>query len=299
MKNKKTLGCIFCLLAALVWGLSFVAQSVGNSMGPFTFNAARSIVAFAALLPFAIYATKKQAKKQNESLKTAYANLFKAGIPCSICFVLAENFQQYAFNFIESGRVGFITAFYMIFVPVMSVIMGKKVKANAWIGVLLGLLGLYFLSVKQGSFAAGKGELIAFACSFFFAVHIMVIDRTCQTVNPIALNCFQFLVSSVVTSALMLLFEKPEIYQIKQGLLPIIYTGLFSCGLGYTFQMFGQKYANPTAASLLLCFESVFSVIFGRLILKENLGARSLAGCAIMFNGIILTQIEFKRRKQK
>ena len=291
-KNKKFLGPFYCLMASLVWGSSFVAQSVGGAMGTFTFNVARTVVGFFTLLPFAIIFVRKDLKKSGEKAKPVIKKTVIASLCCGLCYCIAENLQQYAFNFIESGKIGFITAFYMIFVPIFSIIMRKKVGLNAWIGVAFGIAGLYFLSIKPGSFTFGKGEIITLGCALFFTFHILTIDRFAGEVNGIALSCGQFLVAFILTLPFMLAFEEPTTAQIKAGLIPILYAGCCSCGIGYTCQILGQKYSSPTAASILMSFESVFSVIFGFLILHETLDSRAIIGCVLMFVGIILTQIK-------
>ncbi len=179
----------------------------------------------------------------------------------------------------------------MVLVPVIGIFLKQKAKFNIWIGVACGVVGLYFLSIPKGDFSIGKGELITIVCSVAFAVHILVIDYFCKKVNNIALSCAQFFVAGTASIVLMFIFEEPKMDEIIGAAVPILYAGVMSCGVAFTAQIFGQKYTEPAVASLLLCLESVFAVLFGWLLLKETLSTRELLGCAIMFVAIVLTQV--------
>lgn len=194
----------------------------------------------------------------------------------------------------------------MVLVPIAGIFMKQKLRLNIWLGVGLGVVGLYLLSVPAGGFSIGSGELIAIGGAFAFAAHILVIDHFCKKVNNIALSCAQFFVAGTLSIICMLIFEEPNFEAIKGAGMEIAYAGIMSCGVAFTAQIFGQKYSNPTVASILLCLESVFAVIFGLLILNDKLDSRETIGCVIMFTAIILTQIPaevfakiFKKKPEK
>jgi len=276
-----------------VWGLSFVAQSEGASIGTFTFNGIRTLIGGIVLIPLVAVSFKMENKKLpvNEKKKFPLKDVVIGGICCGIPLFIGGNLQQHAFNYLYVGKVGFITALYMVIVPLFGIFLKRKLKINIWVGVALGVVGLYFLSVKKGDFSVGTGELVTILCSFAFAAHILVIDYFCKKVNNIALSCAQFFFAGTVSVICMLIFEEPKIDEIMGAAVPLLYAGIMSCGVAFTAQIFGQKYANPTVASVLLCLESVFSVLFGWLLLDQKLDVRGYAGCIIMFIAVILTQL--------
>lgn len=245
------------------------------------------------LIPLVIISFKKENSKlpAGERRKFPFKDVLIGGICCGIPLFVGGNLQQHAFNYIEVGKVGFITALYMVLVPVIGIFLKQKAKLNVWIGVVLGVVGLYFISIPEGNFTIGKGELITIACSFAFAVHILVIDHFCKKVNNIALSCAQFFVAGALSIICMFIFEEPKTEEIIGASAPILYAGIMSCGVAFTAQIFGQKYAEPAVASILLCMESVFAVLFGWLLLHEQLSSRELIGCAIMFTAIVFTQL--------
>ena len=276
-----------------MWGLSFVAQSEGASIGTFTFNGIRTLIGGIVLIPLVAVSFKMENKKLpvNEKKKFPLKDVVIGGICCGIPLFIGGNLQQHAFNYLYVGKVGFITALYMVIVPLFGIFLKRKLKINIWVGVALGVVGLYFLSVKKGDFSVGTGELVTILCSFAFAAHILVIDYFCKKVNNIALSCAQFFFAGTVSVICMLIFEEPKIDEIMGAAVPLLYAGIMSCGVAFTAQIFGQKYANPTVASVLLCLESVFSVLFGWLLLDQKLDVRGYAGCIIMFIAVILTQL--------
>ena len=245
------------------------------------------------LIPLVALSVKKENSHlpAEEKKKFPIKDVIIGGVYCGIPLFIGGNLQQHAFNYIEVGKVGFITALYMVLVPVIGIFLKQKAKFNIWIGVALGVVGLYFLSIPKGNFAIGKGELITVLCSFAFAAHILVIDHFCKKVNNIALSCAQFFVAGTVSVICMFIFEEPKLDEIMGAAVPILYAGVMSCGVAFTAQIFGQKYTEPAVASLLLCLESVFAVLFGWLLLKEQLSSRELFGCAVMFIAIVFTQM--------
>lgn len=304
IKKEKILGPFYCILAAVVWGLSFVAQSEGASIGTFTFNGLRTVLGGIVLLPLVAFSHKKENSKlsQSDKKKFPFKDVLIGGICCGIPLFIGGNLQQEAFNYLYVGKVGFITALYMVIVPFFGIFLKRKLKINIWAGVALGVVGLYFLSVKPGDFSVGKGEFVTILCSIAFAAHILVIDYFCNKVNSIALSCAQFFVAGLLSVICMFIFEEPKINEIMSAWLPLAYAGIGSCGIAFTAQIFGQKYTNPTVASVLLCLESVFSVIFGWLLLDQRLDSRGYIGCAVMFTAVILTQLpqewfDFKKKR--
>lgn len=294
IKKEKILGPFFCILAAVVWGLSFVAQSEGANIGTFTFNALRMLLGGIVLLPFAFISVLNDKKRlpDDEEKKIPVKEILIGSFCCAIPFFIGCNLQQHAFFLgLETGKVGFITALYMVLVPVAGIFLKRKLRFNIWIGVALGLIGLYIISVPAGGFSIGSGELITICGAFAFAAHILVIDHFCKKVNNIALSCVQYLIAGAVSAIFMFIFEEPSIEAIKGAGIEILYAGIMSCGVAFTAQIFGQKYTEPAVASLLLCLESVFAVLFGWLLLKQMLSARELLGCLIMFVAIVFTQV--------
>lgn len=298
MKKEKLLGPSFCVTAALIWGLSFVAQSVGKGVGTLTFTAVRMIIGGLVMIPFVVLEYKKKNKNSAEKIPFDFKGVLIGGGVCGTVLFVSANLQQEAFNYLEAGKVGFITALYMILVPVFGLILKQRPKFNVWIGVVIGIVGLYFICMQKSSLALGRGEFITILCAIGFAIHILVIDHFCTKVDTIALSCTQYLVAGIFSAIFMFIFEEPNINDIMGQTIPILYCGIGSCSLAFTFQIYGQKYAEPAVASLLLCLESVFSVIAGWIILDQALNARTVMGCVIMFIGIIFTQISFDSFKK-
>lgn len=293
--KNKFIGPLTLITAAMIWGLSFVAQSEGmNYIGAFTYNGIRMMIGAAVLLPFVIINRKKDKKNQplNKSkykVKSKIAGIALVGL----CLFVGSTFQQLAFNYTEVGKVGFITALYMIFVPIIGLFMKKRPPITVWIGIILGLAGLYFICVGGSSeFRMGKGELLTLLCAIAYAFHIIIIDRFASDIDAIELSCGQFFITGVISCVLMFIFEEPDINSIGQAMIPILYSGIMSSGVGFTFQIIGQKRTDPTIAAMLLCLESVFSVLFAFIIPPhEKLLPIEYAGCAIIFVGIIIAQI--------
>lgn len=302
IKKAKFLGPFYCILAAVVWGLSFVAQSEGANIGTFTFNGLRTILGGIVLVPLVVFSHINENKKlpAAEKKKFQFKEVLIGGVCCGLALFAGGNLQQHAFFLdLGPGKVGFITALYMVLVPVAGIFMKRKLSFNIWLGVLLGVCGLYLLSIPSGNFTIGKGELVAICGAFAFAAHILVVDYFCKKVNNMALSCAQFFVAGILSIICMFIFEEPNFEAIKGAGVEIAYAGVMSCGVAFTAQIFGQKYSNPTVASVLLCLESVFAVIFGWLLLNDKLGGREAVGCVIMFIAIMLTQIPVKSKSRQ
>lgn len=301
-KKTKILGPILLVSAAMIWGLSFVAQKQGMEfVEGFTFNGIRCLIGGIVLLPIILFRSLKNpvklppAEKKASRKESLKGILIVGGMLC-----IGSNLQQFAFGYIEPGKVGFITALYMLLVPLISFILYKKKQPfTTWVGVILGVGGLYMICMGgSSSFSLGKGELLALLCSIAFALHIIVIDKYAATIDCIVLSCGQYMVTGVISCILMFIFEKPDIGNIMHAAVPILYAGIMSCSCAFTFQIIGQKYTEPTLASMLLCLESVFSVIFSFLILGERMTTIEYIGCAVMFTAIIIAQLPAKKKAQ-
>lgn len=298
MKNLQIRNSLILLLTALIWGVAFVAQSVGmDYVGPFTFNAVRSLIGGIVLLPcIALLKKINPSEKKTEDPARAKRNLLLGGVCCGIALCVASSLQQIGIAYTTVGKAGFITAFYIVIVPIIGIFFGKKCGISVWIGVLLALAGLYFLCINE-ELTIGRGDVLVFFGALLFAVHIMVIDHFSPLVDGVAMSCIQFFVSGIICAVPMFLFEKPQLGQLLAAWQPILYAGVLSCGVAYTLQIIGQKGMNPTVASLILSLESVISVLAGMVILHQNLSSREVLGCVLMFAAILLAQLPQKPGK--
>ena len=291
MKNSLVL-----LLTAFIWGVAFVAQSVGgDAVGCFTFNGVRSLIGAAVLLPVIAFLDKQKKKELGEDPLLAQngdkKTLILGGISCGLMLCIASNFQQFGISFTTVGKAGFITAMYILIVPILGLFMKKKVGMKVWLGVILATVGLYMLCMTSESFSLSKGDLLVLVCAGFFSLHILIIDYFSPKVDGVRLSCIQFFVCGLISTVIAFIFENPNVGAILSGWLPILYAGVMSCGVAYTLQIIGQKNMAPTVASLILSLESVFSVLAGWVLLNQKLSIRELFGCVLMFLAIILAQL--------
>ncbi len=289
--NRYTLRqSMILFMAAAIWGFAFVAQSVGmDYVGPYTFVTARNVVALAVLLPW-VAAARRQRKKGGKR-RSGRRSLIYGGGCCGICLFAASALQQFGMKYTTVGKAGFITAMYIVLVPVFGIFVKKKTGIKVWIAVAAALAGLYLLCMTKGDFQLQKGDAYILGCAAVFALHILVVDHFSPLVDGVELSCVQFAVNAVLGTILMMLLEQPRMADLLAAWLPIVYAGALSSGVGYTFQIIGQKGMNPTVASLILSLESVISVLAGWLLLHQALTARELAGCALVFAAIILVQL--------
>lgn len=298
--KSKIFGPLLLVCAAMIWGLSFVAQNEGmNHVEGFTFNGIRMLIGSAVLLPFILIQRKKRPQKlSKEEKKSLFKINLLAILPVGLCLFLGSTLQQFAFNYTETGKIGFLTALYMIFVPILGLFMKKRTPYTVWIGVALGLIGMYLLCMGTSrNFTLGKGELLGIGCALAYAVHILVIDKAGKNVDSIVLSCGQFFVTGVISLILMFIFENPSIDNIMAAAIPILYSGALSSGVGFTIQIVGQKYTDPTIAAMLFCLESVFAVLFSFILPPhETLAAVEYIGCAVLFAAIIIAQITPKKK---
>ena len=279
------------LLAAAIWGVAFVAQSVGMEyVGPFTFLASRSVLGTLVLLPY-ITLRDRKIKEKNADKKV----LIAGGICCGTLLFLASILQQIGIMYTTVGKSGFITAMYIVVVPVLSIFLKKKAGMKIWLGVILAVTGLYFLCMTPETVTIQNGDILTFLCAIAFSFHILTVDHFVPRIDGVKLSCIQFLTCAVWSGIGMFLFETPSIENICSAWLPILYAGALSSGVAYTLQIVGQRGLNPTVASLIMSMESVISLIAGWVILGEGLSARELSGCVLMFMAIILVQLPEKR----
>ena len=303
MKKSQIKNCIFLFLAATIWGVAFVAQSIAaDFIKPFTFNAVRCFIGGCVLIPVVFFFSKKEQSKNASNHSKSDQKLFHkdaiiGGIVCGICLFAGATLQQFGIQLSTAGKAGFITAFYIVLVPVTGIFLHKKIRPLVWFCVLLALTGLYLLCIKEG-FSIGIGDLYLFLCALAFTAHILLIDHFVQKVNGVVLSMEQFFVCGIFCSVFMFAMEKPNLHQIYLARVPILYAGIMSCGVAYTFQILGQRNMNTTIASLILSLESVVSALAGWLILKEYLSSKELLGCCLMFIAIALTCVPEKTTKK-
>lgn len=284
---------LMLVLTAVIWGAAFVAQSAGMEyVGPFTFNGTRCLIGALVLAPTALIMDKK------DGVLTPWKdrNLVLGGLICGVLLFLATSTQQIGIITTSAGKSGFITALYIVLVPIFSIFLKKKPGKLIWLCVLLALIGMYFLCI-DGELVLQSGDLWLFACAVLFALQILAVDKFAPNVDIIKLSCYQFMVSGVL-SVIPLVLEKPVLGDIFDCWLPILYAGVLSSGVAYTLQMEAQKKVKPTVASLIMCLESVFSVLFGFIILHERLTKREIIGCVIMFCAVLLTQVVPEKKKE-
>ena len=299
MKKGNLRSSALLLLTACIWGVAFVAQSVGMEyVGPFTFNFVRSILGGLVLIPCIFFLKRekkaKAEKVSEEEKKAQRKTLLAGGICCGVALCLASNFQQIGIQYTTVGKAGFITACYIVIVPVIGLFLGKKCTKFIWAAVAMALIGLYLLCITDG-FSIGKGDLLVLVCAFLFSLHILVIDYFSPKVDGVKLSCIQFLTCGILSGIPALLLEHPELSSILAAWQPILYAGVMSCGVAYTLQIIGQKNMNPTVASLILSLESCISVLAGWIILRQQLSTKEILGCVIMFAAIILAQLPQKQ----
>lgn len=293
-----------CLLflTALIWGVAFVAQSAGmDYVEPFTFNAVRSIIGALVLIPCILFLDRAGVgKKTGEGRtgtdrpdKTGAAGrreLISGGVICGILLFIAVNFQQVGMQYTTVGKAGFLTALYIIIVPILGIFWHRKAGISVWAGVLFALCGLYLLCVKESMYL-DKGDILLLICSLTFSFQIMTVDHFSAKVDGVKMSCIQLFVCGILSAVCMFAFEHPQVERIFAAWLPILYAGVMSCGVAYTLQIVAQEGMNPSVASLILSMESVISVLAGWILLHESLSRRELLGCLLMFIAIILAQL--------
>jgi drug/metabolite transporter (DMT)-like permease len=295
LKSKKILCCLALLLAAFFWGTTFVAQksAADEALGTFTFNGIRSLIGSAVLLPLAL--TIGRPKKRQEAVAVPLKKQLLYGSICGVLLFFATNLQQFGLNYTTAGKSGFITALYVVLVPLFSLVFFRRSSGwNIWLAVVLAAAGLYLLCVEE-TFTLQIGDAITLVCSVVFAFHILTVDSIGDRVAGVTLSCIQFFVSGMLSTVCMFLFEHPTISGITACYGQLLYAGVLSSGVAYTLQIVGQKHTEPAVASLLMSLESVFAVLSGWLVLKENMTSSELSGCVIMFVAIVIAQLPLEK----
>lgn len=302
MKTKEVplKNSLFLMLTATIWGIAFVAQSVGmDYLGPFTFNSVRCLIGGLVLLPLIWFREKKavwiRSGSSAEQKRAGRKNLLAGGAACGILLFLASNFQQFGIQYTTVGKAGFITACYIVIVPILGIFLGKKCSPFLWTAVFLALAGLYLLCITDG-FSIGLGDLLILICALLFSFHILVIDHFSPLADGVKMSCIQFFICGVLSGIAAMFTESLELSSLFAAWLPLLYAGVFSCGVAYTLQIVGQKGMNPTVASLILSLESCISVLAGWILLGQKLSSREIIGCAVMFAAIVLAQLPQKNR---
>lgn len=296
-ETKQLRGGAMLMLTALIWGTAFVAQSVGmDYLGPCAFTATRNFIGCVALLPVIALASRLRSGAQPEEAAPAPGKkaLFGWGAACGLLLGGATLLQQAGMQTASAGKAGFLTALYIVIVPVLGIFLGRRPGLKVWIGVVLALVGAYLLSVKGGAGIA-SGDLLVIASAVVFSLHILVIDSVPAGVDGVRLSCVQFLVAGAFALVLALFLESFTWRDILSAWVPLLYTGVVSSGVGYTLQILGQRTVNPTVASLILSLESVFAALAGWAILGQALSLRELFGCALVFVAVILAQLPSKK----
>ena len=295
--KKQAISAAELLLTAFIWGVAFVAQSVGmDYIGPFTFNCIRSLIGGVVLIPLVWILGKKNRADKTAKETTEYKkSTVTGGICCGICLCAASCFQQFGIMYTTVGKAGFITALYIIIVPILGIFMKKRVAPIVWASSIIAVIGFYMLSIS-GQVSISKGDILVLVCAVLFSVHILVIDYFSPKGDGVTISCIQFITCGILCGILMVVFETPQMGDILAAYLPILYAGVMSCGVAYTLQIVGQKNMDPTVASLILSLESVFSALAGWLLLGQGLSRKELIGCSLVFVAVLLAQMPQKEK---
>lgn len=291
-------GNTFLFLAALVWGFSLAAQKAGlNYLGPFTFTAIRCTVGGIVMLPLILFLEKRKPAEEKEIIDKK--EVLKGAFFCGILVFTVILLQQFGLPYTSVGKAGFITALYILITPVIGMALGKKTGRNLWLGVAVGLAGMYLLCLFGGIEAINFGDVMMFIASFICAIHIHTIDHFVKKISPVKLTCSQFIFAGLLCVIPAAVLETVTWEAVKLAAVPIIYASVFSCAVGYTFQTIGQKLTNPNLACLIMSLETVFALLSGWIFFGEILSAHEYVGCMLMFSAIIISQLPEGRGKIK
>ena len=304
--KKEYRNSLLLVLTALIWGIAFVAQREGgDAVGPYTFNCIRSLIGAVVLLPV-IKLLGRRAAKQDTQTAADSKQLWLGGISCGVILFVASTFQQLGMYYgTTAGKAGFLTACYILIVPLLGLFLKKKCGWNIWVSVFVAVIGLYFLCLKDG-FTVQLSDGLVLLCAFVFSIHILVIDYFSPRADGVRMSCIQFLVCGILGIFPSICIDmqhsmvQAELVLSALGTwdawIPILYAGIFSCGVAYTLQIVGQDGVNPTVASLLLSLESVFSVLAGMVILHETMSSREILGCVLVFAAVLFAQLRLDNR---
>ena len=306
--SKKMQSNILLLITAFIWGSAFVAQKSGmDYIEPFTFNGIRTLIGGLVLIPVVLIMGRGKDEglasdgheMTDEERARKKRDLLLGGFFCGTALFVASSFQQFGVSYTTAGKAGFITTLYVVIVPILSILLRKRVRPIMWLCVLLGAIGLYLLCMTDKSFSLAFGDMLVLICAVCFAIHIMTVDYFITKADGVKLSCLQFLTAGVEGLICMAIFENPDMGAILDCWMPLLYAGVLSCGIGYTFQVIAQKHAEPTVASLIMSLESAFAVVCGALLLHESMTPRELSGCVIIFAAVIISQIPEKKKKEE
>ncbi|MFI3176114.1 MAG: DMT family transporter [Eubacteriales bacterium] len=295
MNTKKLVSSSLLFVTACIWGVAFVAQSMGmDHIGPFTFNFVRTLIGAIVLIPVIFLFSDKKLEQSEEEKKSYRYHTWVGGICCGVALCIATSFQQFGIMYTTVGKAGFITALYIIIVPILGLFLKKKVRLLIWISAGIAVVGFYLLCV-MGQFELNIGDLLILICALVFSIHILIIDYFSPRGNGVQISAIQFAVTAFLCGIGALIFETIVWEDICNAWLPILYAGVMSCGVAYTLQIIGQKNTEPAVASLILSLEAVVSVIAGAIILHERMSVQELVGCGLVFLAIILAQLPEKK----
>jgi drug/metabolite transporter (DMT)-like permease len=299
MNNKRFSANMLLLFTAAIWGFAFVAQRVGSQyVGPFTFNGIRFALGSMSLIPLIIYFNRRK-KSDSSGENNTYVNSKRTilyGAVVGIALYAGATLQQVGIIYTTTGKASFITGLYIVLVPIAGIFLKHKTGRNAWLGVLLSVVGLYLLSVNE-NFTINYGDMLEVIGAVFWTIHILVIDYFSKKMDALVLSCIQFATCSILSLVTALIFEKITISGISSALVPILYGGLLSVGVAYTLQVVAQKNAKPSHVALILSMESVFGAVGGAIILGETMSSRGYLGCILIFAGILVSQIKFSLKQ--
>ena len=300
MKQKRLLGSLLLLLVAVIWGTAFAFQREGmDRIEPFTFVAARMTLSAVFVGLVSVLWRRKPAFADASEKKTYVRNTILGGLGCGVFLATASLFQQVGIIETSAGKAGFITAMYILIVPVVNILVfRKKYPWLVWLAVLLGVIGMYLLCMTE-SLRLSHGDALIIVCAVVFSAHILWCDYFVKNADPIRMSLIQLALTALISWVLALIFEHPSMEAIRAAAVPILYCGIASGGIGYTLQIVAQKYTDPTVASLLMSLEAVFAVLAGAVMLKEHMTTRELFGCIVMFIAIIMVQIPGKKEEEE
>jgi len=290
MCSRASRANMFLFFAALIWGAAFVAQRMGmEHMGPLTFNAVRFALGAMALLPLIQYLSSRNLASTMPGVR-----LVQGGLGIGVVLFLGAWLQQFGLCYTTAGKAGFITGLYVVFVPLMGIFLGHRYGVGTWAGAILAVSGMYLLSVTE-SLTMSRGDTLVLLSAFFWAGHVVLIGQFTQGIaaaDAVKLSAIQFVACSVLSFMGALFFEEISLTGIRAGLVPLLYGGLMSVGMGYTFQVLAQRDARPAPAAIILSLEAVFAVMAGWFMLGEVLTARAMLGCTLMLSGMIWSQVK-------
>lgn len=306
MNSKTTRNSFLLFMTAFIWGMAFVFQSKAmDFMHPLTFNGVRSLIGALSIFVYLVISHRVFGQKPEASDRKT---TLRAGILCGIAMAVASTLQQFGIQYTTVGKSGFITALYIIFVPIAGIFFHKKVSGIVWFAAFLAAVGMYLLCITE-SFRLGKGDILVFLCAIVFTAHIMLVDYYSPKMDGVMVSCMQFFISGILCSIGALIWEQPNLSQLTEGMGTLLYGGIMSCGVAYTLQIIGQKNFNPTIAALILSMESVIATVMAWLAYKigflktdQSMTPRQIAGCVIVFTAVLMVQLppewfSFARRK--